>query len=135
MIFAYCIFDIDFDIAIIFTGRPVALLSSYLGITNLYISLLPHWHKKLLFKNYGIQRGRRGQMSIVFACGVGHSNIPGSIPGPTCWKTQRPIYPDCACRLQWATIRCGKHVHAGYMSYNMKSISNLMSFKRINEKK
>ena len=28
--------------------------------------------------------GRRGQMSIVFACGFENSNIPGSSPGPAC---------------------------------------------------
>ena len=28
--------------------------------------------------------GRRGQTSIVFACGVDVSNIPGSNPGPAC---------------------------------------------------
>ena len=35
--------------------------------------------------------------------------IPGT---PVTPLLQRPIYPDCACRLQWAAIRCGKHVHA-----------------------
>ena len=39
---------------------------------------------------------------------------------PVASLLQRPIYPNCACRLQWATIRCGKHVHTGYMSLNMK---------------
>ena len=34
------------------------------------------------------------------------------VPCPPVEK-QRPIYLDCACRLQWATIRCGKHVHTG----------------------
>ena len=42
--------------------------------------------------------------------------IPGT---PVTPLLQRPIYPDCACRLQWETVRCGKHVHADYMSVNM----------------
>ena len=52
--------------------------------------------------------GRRGQMSIVFACGVGHSNIPGSfIPGT-------PVTP--LLRQEKETYI---HLHAGYMSLNM----------------
>ena len=65
--------------------------------------------------------GRRGQMGIVFACEFENSNIPGSSPGPACTfapsEINRDPYTLYACRLQWATIRCGKHVHAGYMSF------------------
>ena len=40
------------------------------------------------------------------------------IPGAPVERHRDPYIPH-ACRLQWATIRCGKHVHADYMSLNM----------------
>ena len=48
------------------------------------------------------------------------SEIPGSNPGHPPVERHRDLYtPIYACRLQWAIIRCGKHVHADYMSLNM----------------
>merc|ERR1712071_541512 len=38
------------------------------------------------------------------------------VPGTHLLKDTETYIPDCACRLQWAIIRCGKHVHADYMS-------------------
>ena len=66
--------------------------------------------------------GRRGQEVIVTVKSDGTSEVPGSNPGQTtCNSPVTEIYiPGCTCRLQWATIRWGKHVHAGCMSLNMK---------------
>ena len=78
-----------------------------------------HWHKVLMF-DYSCR------WWAAWPGGYRLRTVPQrfqvQIPDkpPVTLLLQRPIYLDCACRLQWATIRCGKHVHAGYMSLNMK---------------
>ena len=64
--------------------------------------------------------GRRGQTSIVFACGVDVSNIPGSNPGPTCKFATSEKYRDlCTLHMRVACNGQQYGVVNTYMLTNM----------------
>ena len=85
-------------------------------LSNFIFHCIPKLHKFILFNRKISQRGRRGQEDIVSDVWL---RDPGFKSRAHLLKDTETYIPLNACRLQWATIRCGKHVHADYMPLNM----------------